>query len=148
MFRQVTVMRPAIGILGLLLLAACHTQLVAPYDDQFVKDAVTLQTDFDMMVETLKNPPPGTKLSYDANKFAYNKINTDLKVLETQARAHQNNDIMIKEVGIVAQQIKEVEAKHRDMKQLSPEYLDEKSQTVDQQIGILIRSEIDKKALN
>ena len=43
----------------LLTLTACHINLVAPYDDQFVKDAVTVQTDFDTLMQTFATHQTG-----------------------------------------------------------------------------------------
>ena len=131
-----------------LTLAACHINLVAPYDDQFVNDAVTVQTDFDTLIQTLRNPPNGTSVTYDANKASYNKINVDLSRLVTQAQTHTNNQPMIDQTTTLAGVVREVEATHRRTGHLSIAYLDDKQETLDQQIGIVIRTETDKKALN
>src|SRR5271154_2421364 len=69
-----------------LTLAACHINLVAPYDNQFVKDAVTVQTDFDTLVQTLRNPPNGTNVTYDANKASSTKVKLALTGLQTRAK--------------------------------------------------------------
>jgi hypothetical protein len=135
------------AVLPALLVAACQVHQVAPYDAQFVRDAVALQTDFAVLTHTLRNPPPGTKLSYSANKAAYNRINADLDVLATQAGAQNHNAQMIEEVQIVTATIQEMQATHRRTGHLAPDYVQEKAVTVDQQIGILIRSENDKRAL-
>ncbi len=134
--------------LVLLTLAACHINLVAPYDNQFAKDAVTVQTDFDTLVQTLRNPPNGTNVTYDANKASYNKVNVDLSRLLTQAQTHTNNQSIIDQATKLAGVVREVEATHKREGHLSTDYLDDKQGTVDQQIGILIRTETDKKALN
>lgn len=136
------------GMIMLLTLTACHLNLVAPYDDQLVKDAVTLQTDYDTLAQTLRNPPNGANVEYDANKAAYNKINVDLSGLLTQAQAHTNNEAMIDLVDKLTKVVREMEADHKNKGRISIAYLDGKQATVDQQIGILIRTETDKKALN
>ena len=135
-------------VLMLLTLTACHINLVAPYDDQFVKDAVTVQTDFDTLMQTLRNPPNGTDLGYNANKTAYNKIEVDLSGLLTRAQAHTNNQPIIDQVNKLTQVVRELEVTHKRDGHLPAAYLDEKQATVDQEIGIIIRTEIDKKALN
>jgi hypothetical protein len=135
------------GIPVLMMISGCQVHRVAPYDAQFVSDAVTLQTDYDVLAYTLRNPPPGTKLTYDGNKAAYNRINADLNVLATQAGAQDQNQRMVEEVQIVAATVREMETTHQRQGTLSPDFVQEKAATVDQQIGILIRSENDKRAL-
>jgi hypothetical protein len=132
----------------MLMLTACHVNLVAPYSDQVVRDAVAVQTDFDTLAQTLRDPPTGTNVGYDANKAAYNKINVDLTGLLTRAQANPNNQAMIDSINKLIAEVQKMEAEHKTNGHLSAAYLETKQATIDQQIAILIRTETDKKALN
>jgi len=130
-----------------LLLTACHLQLVAPYNSQFVADAVTVQTDFDVLVQTLLEPPTSSSSEYGANKIAYNKLNADLIGWLTRAKAYPHNEPSVESINKLTLEIYRMETNHKNHGHVSPSYLEDKQAIIDQQIGILIRTETDKKAL-
>jgi hypothetical protein len=71
----------------LLVISGCHIKLVSDYDDNFVQAATTTQKEIGALLQTLKNPPPGTDATYKGNIAAYNKIDVDMNGLLVLASA-------------------------------------------------------------
>jgi hypothetical protein len=138
---------PMTALLLLLFVGGCHIQLVSEYDEDFVRTATGVQKEIGMMLQTLKNPPSGTDVSYQGSISAYNKISVDLNGLLILAGAHRNNEETVAQVKQMIQIFDEIPERHRT-KSLSAAYLDLKQQTISRGFSLIIRTENDKKAGN
>ena len=101
------------ALLLILFVGGCHIQLVSEYDEDFVRTATGVQKEIGMLLQTLKNPPSGTDVSYQGNIPAYNKIIVDLNGLLILAGAHRNNEETVAQVKQMIQIFNELPERHR-----------------------------------
>jgi hypothetical protein len=132
-------------IVLLLLVGACHIKLVSDYDDNFVKAAAVAENEISTFIQSMKNPAPGTNLTYAGNIATYNKIEVDLNSCLVLASSHENNVQTIAQINTVIDRVHAMAARHR-AGPLSPAYLDQKQKDISLLISIVIRTENDKKA--
>ncbi len=134
-------------VLGyLILVGACHIQLVSDYDEDFVKTASEIQREIDTLLQNQRNPPKGADLSYEANKPAYNKIEVELSSLLALAQSHENNDPSIDQVRALIETVHRLEAVHQRDNRIPPAAINIEQNTMRTQISSIVRTENAKKA--
>jgi len=135
----------SIGLL-VLVISGCHLKLFSDYDDNFVQAATATQKEISSLLQTLKNPPVGTDVTYKGNIANYNKIDVGINNLLVLASAHQNNDATIAQVNRLAGMVRDLENLHSKSSSLSPAFLTQEQQDINTAFTLVIRTENDKKA--
>jgi hypothetical protein len=135
----------AMGFL-LLVVGGCHIKLVSEYDDNFVQAATSTQKAIGTLLQTLKNPPSGTDVTYNGNIATYNKIDVDINGLLVLASAHQNNDATIAQVNRLVSMVRDLESLHKKTDALSPAFLTQEQQDMNTAFTLVIRTENNKRA--
>ncbi len=130
----------------LILVAACHVQLVSDYDEEFVKTASEIQREIDTLLQNQRNPPKGADLSYEANTPAYYKIEVELSSLLALAQSHENNDASIDQVKALIETVHQLEAIHERDNRIPPAAINIEQNTIRTQISSIVRTENAKKA--
>jgi hypothetical protein len=138
--------RSVIVLACLILVAACHIQLVSDYDEEFVKTASDIQKEIDTLLQNQRNPPKGADLSYEANKPAYNKIEVELSSLLALAQSHENNDPSIDQVKALIETVHRLEAIHERDNRVPSAAINIEQNTIRTQISSIVRTENAKKA--
>jgi len=130
----------------LVLLAACHVQLVSDYDEELVKDATEVEKEIDALLQEQRNPVRGSDLSYEASKPAYNKIEVELHALLTRAQSHENNNETVSQVEALIKTVRLLEEIHQRDNRLPPATIGIQQDIIGRDISSIIRSENAKKA--
>ena len=130
----------------LILVAACHVQLVSDYDPEFVANAVEVQKEIDTLLQDQRNPVRGADLSYEASKPAYNKIEVDLSSLLARAQSHPDNDPTINQVKALIETVHGLERIHQRDNHLPRAVIDIEQDTIRRDISSIVRTENAKKA--
>jgi hypothetical protein len=107
------IINPLILIILLILVAGCSVKLISTYDEQTDNAVTNLQKKVEKFFLTLQAQEGLPDCKYENHLQFYMDAKVDISSIEVRARAIPDNDITIKQIGLLSENIDLLEQLHQ-----------------------------------
>ena len=104
----------AIFLAALALIGSCSAYVIAEYNEALDHGASELQTKVDTFLNDLEQHAGAPEAEYERNSGFYEEVRGDISVLREAASEHRGNDITIKSLGLIADNVDKLERMHAE----------------------------------